>query len=74
MSKERSGGAHDLGISVGRVAFKAGIPKISWEPLLTKLEPHIPDIPKGTAEMSAKCQKQTFMFQNWMPLVEGIIC
>jgi hypothetical protein len=37
MSKERSGGAHELGINVGRVDFKAGIPKISWEPLLTKL-------------------------------------
>jgi Co/Zn/Cd efflux system component len=28
--------AHDLGINVGRVDFKAGTPKISWQPLLDK--------------------------------------
>ena len=28
-------GAHDLGINVGRVDFKADIPKISWQPRLT---------------------------------------
>ena len=33
-------GAHDLGINVGRVDFKADIPKISWQPRLTKPEPH----------------------------------
>ena len=28
-------GAHDLGINVGRLDFKADIPKISWQPRLT---------------------------------------
>jgi hypothetical protein len=32
--------AHDLRINVGRVDFKAGIAKIWWRPLLTKLERH----------------------------------
>ena len=34
-------GAHDLGINVGRVDFKAGIPKISWQPLLTNKLPYL---------------------------------
>jgi hypothetical protein len=38
----RTSGAHDLRSNVGRVDFKAGMPKVSWEPLLTKFEPHSP--------------------------------
>ena len=37
----RTLGAHDLGINVGRVDFNAGIPEISWQPLLTKPEPRL---------------------------------
>ena len=49
----RALGAHDLGINVGRFDFNAGIPEISWEPLLTELEPHDP------RSMSALGQKRT---------------